>query len=770
MFKIVENGNGTTSIFCKESGQLVCTVHGKKSSVVGVSRPFKKETIGSNEDEVACYNNSSSMKLLNEESYVGESIKNREKTYSIDDDLDNISFVSSASSSEVEDPSDDCIDDIAFLQSLNLIRAKELNNRSISQLQNIFPLRKISRTKECLKHHCIDMLENIKIFEETELCSPLGHYALDSCRKQLLNKKESTELVKKYEKYCQISVLSVHPNTVNLPQLRCREALKYPVTFRPNKNWKSYWCHQYSFGHKQRNLRYKTLKTGLNEKSRKLKKLCKKVQVVLPRLAYSKIPDVKVFGKRTLLNTNFPIIENKIEDNININLVLNSNNCEPKEIDIVATDVCDASVMCPPFSEKPIVKLENILEKLVWIGNDVYIKNTNICISDDDISTLNIDKPPNILRMKRMSWIRNNSEVTEWVPLVNKFNILRQKQNIDENENKSVCKEIQNCSNSLQNFMLKNGHESVPKQILSEANRKLKRIHTCSNACNNIKTNEEISQHNCNYLTDDDSIFHNIKKRLNAHNICIISEENSCFNSLNMNPEYNVHNQLSEDNKIKQDSEFWGKPSNGNSNQNILSPKIHPLNNFNYSFFNNMDNIHYINENNNSILIKKISSNDDKNEMKTKSEITVTPCWSNLLKYSNIKSSSPLKRNVSKVLPVQQIQENSLSTLDEELEVSSSEIISNDIEILPDILIENKQQPKIMSSYIFKCHGCGFNASFKTNHQLLNTAHHHMMMYHSVMDPSTFLSQSHTEYVDHLELTIEAFPSYKSSSLSQLQV
>ncbi|XP_023222804.1 uncharacterized protein LOC111624223, partial [Centruroides sculpturatus] len=697
----------------------------------------------------------------------------RQNSYSIDEDLDNISFISSSSSSsEVEDPSDECIDDIAFLQSLNLIQKKELQTRSVSQLKKIFPLRKISRTKACNKHHCIDMLENIKIFEETELCSPLGRHALDSCRKQL-TKKESTELVKKYEKYCQISVLSIHPNTVNLPQLRCRETLKYPVTYRPNKNLKS-WCHQYTFGHRQRNLRYRTLKTGLNEKSRKLKKLCKKVQILVPRLSKVKIPDTKPFKMKNS-DDDLSSVENCEDDNYK-NLVLNSDKVsnlekfesesesESKESETIKIDFSDAKLIFSLSSRKPIVLLENIIDKLVWIGNNVYIKDTNIWMTEKDITLLNIDKPPNILRMKKMSWIRNNSKVTEWVPLVNKFNILRQKQNIDEN--KQICKEIQNnSSNSVQNCLLKDAPSSFPKQILSEANGKLKRILTCSNACSKFKNNLDITVVNGNYASEENSLLHDLKKRLNSHNVCI-SDTNSCYSNMNMNLDYATNNQLLEGNpKILENTEFWGKPYNGNGDREILSPQKYFPNSFNYSFFEDVTDIHF-NQNNNSILMKKNSSNEDKTETKNKSEITITPCWPSL-RYSNVKScTSPLKRNISKVLP---IQENGLSNLECESEISSNEINSSDIEILPDIQIENNQQPKT-SSYIFRCHGCGHNASFKTNHQLLNSAHYHMMMYHSVMDPSTFLSHSHTEYVDRLELTVEAFPSYKSSNLSPIQV
>ncbi|XP_013792849.1 uncharacterized protein LOC106476768, partial [Limulus polyphemus] len=200
----------------------------------------------------------------------------------------------SVSSSSCEDPPDDCIDQSSFLQAFNLVEKSLLNKEGYKKLSYTFPLRLIARSSQITK------LENSlrpnyvhhmnQIFEDMDLCSPLGQQVLRTNNRGFLDPTASLLSVNKCEKYCRFSVVSLHPGLYNIPHLRNREMLtKYPITYRPFRKTQQNSSHQYSFNSQERRERFKVLKTGLNKRGRELKKQCKTLRIKVNRLSKEEI-------------------------------------------------------------------------------------------------------------------------------------------------------------------------------------------------------------------------------------------------------------------------------------------------------------------------------------------------------------------------------------------------------------------------------------------------------------------------------------------------
>ena len=121
------------------------------------------------------------------------------------------------------------------------------------------------------------------------LSSELGHRVRkhieakkDILRKQLTVEDEKdvpVEVTSNYEKFCHTPRKSEHYS-----RLRIRAATEYPVTFNKRRDISEWKCHKYKFTWNDKVEFWKTVKTGLNTRARKLKEKMKKCTVLLSRL------------------------------------------------------------------------------------------------------------------------------------------------------------------------------------------------------------------------------------------------------------------------------------------------------------------------------------------------------------------------------------------------------------------------------------------------------------------------------------------------------
>ena len=132
-----------------------------------------------------------------------------------------------------------------------------------------------------LKRSAVTMLLSIP------LSSTLGHRVRkhieakrEVLRKQLTDGGEKeVEISSNYEKYCHTPRKSEHYS-----RLRIRTATEYPVTFNKKREVSDWKCHKYKFTWRQNVEFWKTVKTGLNLRARKLKDKMKQCSVLLKRL------------------------------------------------------------------------------------------------------------------------------------------------------------------------------------------------------------------------------------------------------------------------------------------------------------------------------------------------------------------------------------------------------------------------------------------------------------------------------------------------------
>lgn len=291
MYKIVENDDGSTGVYSRRTGELICSVNSKKNPV-GIGHPIRRTDNPSVScrtmlpKSAACSKLNTGLKCSNS-AESGNSLQIAvspltKEEYTDDDSLGEFPPVpSDDEDSTAGDFPDDCISQEEFLQCLGLVSTRKLQENSIVDLRREFPLRTISRTVP--ENKCNTGLQ-VKILEDVEICSPLGIRVLQSSPNNELDENGVMACIGKCERYCQFSVSSVYCG--NVPQLRNRELLtKYPVTYRPLKTWRTDSTFVYSFTKKQRQERMRSLQTGLSRRSRKLKRLCREVTVTLKKLS-----------------------------------------------------------------------------------------------------------------------------------------------------------------------------------------------------------------------------------------------------------------------------------------------------------------------------------------------------------------------------------------------------------------------------------------------------------------------------------------------------
>ena len=132
-----------------------------------------------------------------------------------------------------------------------------------------------------LKRSAVTMLLSIP------LSSTLGHRVRkhieakrEVLRKQLTDVDEKeVEITSNYEKYCHTPRKSEHYS-----RLRIRAETEYPVTFNKKRDVSEWKCHKYKFTWRENVEFWKTVKTGLNLRARRLKDKMKQCSVLLKRL------------------------------------------------------------------------------------------------------------------------------------------------------------------------------------------------------------------------------------------------------------------------------------------------------------------------------------------------------------------------------------------------------------------------------------------------------------------------------------------------------
>ena len=133
-----------------------------------------------------------------------------------------------------------------------------------------------------------DMLNCRKIHSllAIDISSALGQRIkkhIPDVEKELIVVKNRSERAV-YEEYCHTPVKNDFQS-----RLRHRDN-SFPVTFRPRRR-PTKFCHEYSFTKRQRKERYMVMQTGLNERSRLLKKSLEKCSVELQRLTKKEIKE-----------------------------------------------------------------------------------------------------------------------------------------------------------------------------------------------------------------------------------------------------------------------------------------------------------------------------------------------------------------------------------------------------------------------------------------------------------------------------------------------
>ncbi|XP_013778063.1 uncharacterized protein LOC106462665 isoform X2 [Limulus polyphemus] len=320
MFRVVENDDGSTLIYRPNTNELLCVVQENHRVPIDISEPVltpesRIVPVPAPESKVVhdhfyykgrdrygvrgmhvhpsrdlpvsvCVSSLGSIPFSYEENYLVEK----------PDKFDTSSDISTISSSPYfcEDLSDECIDQNSFLRAFNLMEKSLIDKDGFESLKQIFPLRKISRTNTASKLQNLIKLNyhghTNRIFEDIDLCSPLGQQILSLNKHLMVEPNSSLLSINKCEKYCNFSVVSLHSDIHKFPHLRSRDMLtKYPVTYRPFKKNRQSSSHLYSFNFRERHERLRVLQTGLNKRGRELKRLCKKVSVRVKRLTKQEI-------------------------------------------------------------------------------------------------------------------------------------------------------------------------------------------------------------------------------------------------------------------------------------------------------------------------------------------------------------------------------------------------------------------------------------------------------------------------------------------------
>lgn len=272
MFKVQENGDGSTSIFCNNTGTLICTIRSQQRNMGYGCRPVNVVE-PSPQPRSHLYN----LDLKSECSSDDDEKQSSRKRVCL----------SPLPEEPKEDFYDDCITPEEFARCLNLVPTEKFKDTPIDQLNSTFPLRHHSRTKSA---QISEDLYDLKLFDDLPLTSSLGVKLLKlNPKKNFISDESIAQKIKNYDSFCRFQ-LNTPTMCSNFPKLRCREKKDYPV-YVSQKISKNGRTHTYTFNRKQRFEKMLTLKTGLSARSRRiLQEQCKKrLAVCLKRLTEREI-------------------------------------------------------------------------------------------------------------------------------------------------------------------------------------------------------------------------------------------------------------------------------------------------------------------------------------------------------------------------------------------------------------------------------------------------------------------------------------------------
>lgn len=267
MFKVQENGDGSTSIFCNKSGSLICTIKSQQKNMGLGCRPVN--VVGpSPQPRSHCFN----LDLKSGCSSDDDQKLNSKKR-----------SLSPLRDEPKEDFYDDCITPEEFARCLNLVPTKKFKAVSLDQLNSTFPLRHQSRTHS---PQISEDVQDLKLSDDLPLTSSFGVKLLKLNQQRNFYCDQAISMkIKNYDSFCRFQ-LNTPSACSNFPKLRCREKKEYPV-YLSQKFSKNGSSHMYAFNRRQRIEKMLTFKTGLNFRSRRLLRDCnsKKIAISLKRLA-----------------------------------------------------------------------------------------------------------------------------------------------------------------------------------------------------------------------------------------------------------------------------------------------------------------------------------------------------------------------------------------------------------------------------------------------------------------------------------------------------
>ncbi|GIY32766.1 uncharacterized protein CEXT_484911 [Caerostris extrusa] len=416
MFKIQENPDGSTSVICKNSGNILCTVPKNNNNgprrQINVVEPQPINNAGSSVDFE--WNNIKREKSSDEaDELKGE---NQVKAITRQSKCCISPIPISFDGDQNEDYFDDYISLDEFAKCLNLISKEKLQTQPRETLLAEYPLRLLSKSKayRTLEDSPHEDLKDLKLPDDMPLTSNLGIKILHlNENRNFLSESKRSMSLKRYDNYCRMPFNTNKPSTCNFPKLRCREKKTYPISTLL-KSSKHQANHFYTYGKRQRTERMITLRTGLNTKSRRLLKLCekKKFSIMLKRLSNE---EIKTWKKKSLPSSSLAIIPSLPEQILKPS-TLTSDNSTLTLAEIYAripsgtsllkvkpqnshSKICFNKLLeqkkkqCQRFS----IKLMDVTKNICKRTDGYYFKDTliRVSFSEDTLSLLKVTESPN---------------------------------------------------------------------------------------------------------------------------------------------------------------------------------------------------------------------------------------------------------------------------------------------------------------------------------------------------------------------------------------
>ncbi|XP_054717813.1 uncharacterized protein LOC129227301 isoform X1 [Uloborus diversus] len=371
MFRVQENDDGSTSIFCKTTDRLICTIRGQqRGQSVGVSCPIPRP-VNVVEPSRKLVEGINSNVEISDEAYVSDSDVKPNVRYLANRAVPRISLPPLLPKEITEDFSDDCITQEQFARCLNLVSTDKFRKEDKKKLRAEFPLRLHSRTEPLF---ISDDLRDPKFPDDMPLTSCLGMKILQlNCSKNFINDQSISFAIKKYDTFCRFPINTVKVSSCSFPKLRCREKKEYPVCI-PQKILKLEVTHKYSYGKRQRQERMLTLKTGLDKRSRKLLKLC---QSRTSKVQLEKLTEEQIKKMTERKPQKFPVIE--IPQSSLHGYLNNDLSSSDAEIDVVLNSSDDdIEILDPPhISQKYSTNDKGNFQS----DNSSFLESKNVSIS-----------------------------------------------------------------------------------------------------------------------------------------------------------------------------------------------------------------------------------------------------------------------------------------------------------------------------------------------------------------------------------------------------